>query len=347
MNTVKVGLIGYGFSGRTFHAPLLKDLDEFDITKVLSSKPELVKQDIGKAEVVSGINEIVEDPEIELVVITTPNTFHYEMAKQSILHRKHVVIEKPMVIEQEEAKELIELAKKQQVMLSVYHNRRWDNDFLTIKQVIENGELGKVMSYKAHFDRFRPHVRKRWREQKGRGSGMLYDLGSHLIDQALHLFGSPNFVMADVLAQRDEGETDDYFHIILGYERLRVMLHSSSFVKSAGPKFEVHGTKGSFIKYGSDSQEAALKKGELPSDKKEWGVDKPEHYGRLIQEKAGEDVERIVETVPGYYPAYYKQVYQHIRNNQPVPVSAEDGLRTIELIEAAFRSSQEKRAVYL
>jgi scyllo-inositol 2-dehydrogenase (NADP+) len=341
MNKIKTGLIGYGFSGATFHAPFLKALEEYEIVKVMSSDKEKVQRDLGDVEVVGSIENVLEDPQIELVVITTPNTLHYEMAKQSLLHKKHVIIEKPMVIDPEEAEELIQLAKENGVMLSVYQNRRWDNDFLTIKQLISEGALGEVTTYEAHFDRFRPQVRDRWRERAGRGSGILYDLGSHLIDQALRLFGMPQFVMADVFGQREGAQTDDYFHVVMGYEKLRVLLHSGSIVVGQGPKFEVHGDKGSFIKYGIDGQEDALKAGNNPTAQN-WGKDKPEWYGTLITE----DGEQKIETVPGSYSSYYKEVYAHIRDGKPCPVPAEEGLQTIRVIHAALQSSEEKRAVF-
>jgi scyllo-inositol 2-dehydrogenase (NADP+) len=194
-----------------------------------------------------------------------------------------------MVIDPEEAEELIQLANEQQLMISVYQNRRWDNDFLTIKHLIAEDTLGKVNTYEAHFDRFRPHVQDRWREQAGKGSGILYDLGSHLIDQALHLFGKPQFVLADVFAQRDGAQTDDYFHIIMGYGKLRVILHCGSIVAGQGPKFTVHGSKGSFIKYGIDGQEDALKAGKNPTADA-WGKDDPEYYGTLILHEDGQEV---------------------------------------------------------
>ncbi|MFC7391398.1 oxidoreductase [Scopulibacillus cellulosilyticus] len=345
MKKIKVGLIGYGFSGATFHAPLLEVLEEYEIAKVMSSNKEKVQNDLGEVEVVENLEKVLSDQDIELVVITTPNTLHYEMAKQSLSAKKHVIVEKPMVIDPGEAEELIQLAKENDRMLSVYQNRRWDNDFLTIKQLISNDVLGEINTYEAHFDRFRPEVRNRWREKAGKGSGMLYDLGSHLIDQALHLFGEPKFVLADVFAQRKNAETDDYFHIIMGYENLRVILHSGSIVKEQGPRYKVHGSKGSFIKYGIDGQEAALKTGKKPTEN-DWGKDKPKWYGHLFISENGQDIEKTIETVPGSYTSYYKQVYDHIRNGKPSPVTAEEGLKTIETIQAAIKSSEEKRAVY-
>ncbi|QNG58297.1 oxidoreductase [Bacillus sp. PAMC26568] len=345
MRKIKVGIVGYGLSGATFHAPLLSVLEEFEIAKVVSSNKEKVQQDLKDAVVVSSLEEVLEDTAIDLVVITTPSGLHYEMAKQSLMAGKHVILEKPMVIETWEAEELISIAEEKKLLLSVYHNRRWDNDYLTVSKLINDGVLGEINTYQVHFDRFRPAVRDRWREKQGPGSGMLYDLGSHLIDQALHLFGRPQFVMADVFAQRENAETDDYFHIILGYEKLRVILHSGSIVPINGPRFQVHGSKGSFIKYGLDGQEAALKEGKKPLDNS-WGADDPQFYGQLVTIEGEIEEHKTIETLHGSYVSYYKKMAKSIIEGETAPVTANEGLSVIKIIDAAFKSSKEKKAVY-
>lgn len=228
---IGVGIVGFGFSSTTFHIPLLQTIEEYDIRAVLSSKEEVVKEALPHANVVSTIDELVKRADIDLVVITSPNTTHFPYVKEAILNGKHVVVEKPFVVSIEEGEELISLAEQHNVVLSVYHNRRFDNDFLTIKKLLEEDRIGNVYAYEAHFDRFRPHVRDRWREKNLPGSGILYDLGSHLIDQALSLFGKPNAISADVIKQRPGAEIDDYFHIVLHYGVKRVILRSSSYVK--------------------------------------------------------------------------------------------------------------------
>ena len=346
MSKIKVGLVGYGLSGATFHAPLLCVLDEFEIVKVVSSKQDVVKNDLGDIKVVSGLEEVLEDAAIDLVVITTPSGLHFEMAKQSLLSGKHVILEKPMVVETKEAEELIKIAEEKNLLLSVYHNRRWDNDFLTVKKLINDGTLGDINTYQVHFDRFRPVVRDRWREKQGPGSGMLFDLGSHLIDQALHLFGIPQFVQADVFAQRENGVTDDYFHVILGYEKLRVILHSGSIVPNNGPRFQIHGSKGSFIKYGIDGQEAALREGKKPIDDS-WGADEPQFYGKLVTIQGDKEDHKIIPTVHGSYSTYYKKIAESILEGKEAPVTALEGLSVIRIIEVALKSSVEKRAIYI
>ena len=346
MKKIKVGLVGYGLSGATFHAPLLSVLEEFEVLKVVSSNKEKVLQDLNGVEVVKSLAEVLDDQAIDLVVITTPSGLHYEMAKQSLMAGKHVILEKPMVVETQEAEDLIKIAEEKNLLLSVYHNRRWDNDYLTVKKLVSEGVLGEINTYQVHFDRFRPEVRDRWREKQGPGSGTLYDLGSHLIDQALQLFGLPKFILADVSAQRENGETDDYFHLILGYEKLRVILHSGSIVPSNGPRFQVHGSKGSFIKYGLDGQEDALKSGKKPIDNS-WGADEPEFYGTL-NTTDGETVKsETIETVNGSYLTYYQKIAESINDGKSAPVSGQEGLLVIKIIEAAQKSSFEKKAIYL
>lgn len=346
MRKIKVGLVGYGFSGATFHAPLLSVLSEFEITMVVSSKKETVLHDLKDVEVVTSLEEVLEDATIDLVVITTPSGMHYEMAKQSLQAGKHVILEKPMVVETWQAEELIKIAEEKKLLLSVYHNRRWDNDYLTVKKLVSDGVLGEINTYQVHYDRFRPVIRDRWREKQGPGSGMLYDLGSHLIDQALDLFGWPQFVLADVFAQRENAETDDYFHVILGYEKLRVILHSGSIIPSHGPRFQVHGSKGSFIKYGLDGQEAALKEGKKPIHHS-WGADNPQFYGKLVTIDGENEKQETIETLHGSYTTYYKKMAESIVEGKRAPVTAHEGLSVIKIIEAALKSSSDKKAIYL
>ena len=305
-------------------------------------KEEVVKESLPTVEVVHTIGELVKRDDIDLVVITSPNTTHFPFVKEAIIHGKHIVVEKPFVVSVEEGEELIRLAKQHNVVVSVYHNRRFDNDFLTIKKLVEEKQVGSVYTYEAHFDRFRPHVRDRWREKNLPGSGILYDLGSHLIDQALHLFGQPDAVNADIVKQRPGAETDDYFHIVLHYGIKRVILHSSSYVKHAGPHFSVHGDKGSIIKYGMDSQEEQLKAGMKPGSTG-YGEDSENNFAILETE---EEVKRIPTEV-GCYEIYYKGVLDSIVNGTQPPVTAEEGLQVIRLIQAAIESSATGKVISL
>jgi scyllo-inositol 2-dehydrogenase (NADP+) len=344
LKILRTGLIGYGMSGEVFHAPLIKALEGYELSKVVSSNPEKVYKHFPQAEVINNVEQLLSDEYIDLVIITTPNTTHHSIAKQALLAGKHVVVEKPFVNHAKDAEELIEIAAMYNKVLTVFHNRRWDNDFLTLKQCIESGALGEIYSFESHFDRFRPQVSQRWREQDLEGSGVLYDLGAHLIDQALMLFGQPETVQGDVLVQRENGVADDYFHIVMGYGKLRVILHSSCIVKSSGPRFQVHGNKGSFIKFGLDSQEEALKAGKTLGDSL-WGKDSEDRYGELSTQMGGLNQTSKIETVPGSYESFYKELYHSIIDHTPVPVLAADAMITIKLIEAVKQSSLEKRTL--
>lgn len=342
MKKIGVGIVGFGFSSTTFHIPLLQTIGEYEIRAIVSSKEEVVKQALPTVQVVRTIEELVIREDIDLVVITSPNTTHFPYVKEAISHGKHVVVEKPFVVSTEEGEELIALANEHNVFVSVYHNRRFDNDFLTVKKLMQEGHIGNVYTYEAHFDRFRPQVRDRWREHNLPGSGILYDLGSHLVDQALHLFGTPDAVSADVVKQRPGAKTDDYFHVVLHYGVKRVILHSSSYVKHIGPHFSVHGDKGSIVKYGMDSQEDQLKAGMKPGDKG-YGEDCESQYAVL--ETEGEMTR--IPTEVGCYDMYYKGVRDCIINGEPLPVTAEEGLQVIRIIQAAIESSEKGKVISL
>jgi scyllo-inositol 2-dehydrogenase (NADP+) len=345
MNPINVGLAGYGFSGQSFHRPLLQHSRDYKIHTVMSSNKEKVQRDLGDVHVVPALDDLLKE-DIELVVITTPNHLHYDMIKQSLLAGKHVVVEKPFVTKSSEGEELIQLAEEKRLLLSVFHNRRWDADFLTIRKLMENRELGDVTTYEAHFDRYRPAVKDRWKENKIEGGGVLYDLGAHLIDQALCLFGKPQWVFADVFSQRDPDKAEDYFQITFGYESTRIGLYSRSIVLEPGPRYQVHGQKGSFVKYGMDRQEADLKEG-LDPYSESWGKEDKDSWGTLSLME-GERVNTV--TLPsekGDYTQYYEGIHQAIRNNQTPPVRASEALDVIRIIEACKQSAYEKKAVYL
>lgn len=337
MPALSVGLIGYGYAGSTFHAPLIKAVEGLKLAAVVTSKPEDVARDWPEIKVYADVDRLVTDAEIQLVIVTSPNHLHHLHAKAALMAGKHVVVEKPFTLTSEQADDLGKLANSRGLKLSVFHNRRWDNDFLTVKQIIDSGLLGAVHSYEAHFDRYRPQVRDRWREHDLPGAGLLYDLGPHLIDQALVLFGPPETVFADLRRERTHARTIDSFHLVLGYDRLRVILGAGMLVKAQGPRFLLHGDRGSFIKYGCDSQEDALKRGEGPGDPS-WGVDSPPLYGTLTAEVAGLPVESRIPTLRGSYEVYYQKVAEAILYDRPPPVLATEARDTIRVIELAEKS---------
>ncbi|MGK9431490.1 oxidoreductase [Bacillus atrophaeus] len=344
VNTIQVGILGYGLSGSVFHAPLLTVLDQFHISKVMTSRTEEVKRDLPEAEVVHDIGDITGDPAIELVIITTPSGLHYEHAKACLRAGKHVVIEKPMTATAEEGEDLKQIAEEQGVLLSVYHNRRWDNDFLTIQKLIHEGKLEDINTYQVSYDRYKPKVQERWREKQGAGTGTLYDLGSHIIDQALHLFGMPQAVTANVTAQRENAETVDYFHMTLHYGKLQVILHAGSIAAANGPRYQIHGQRSSFIKYGIDGQEDALRAGEKPVDDN-WGADDPAFYGELTTVHGNDRKTETIPSVNGSYLNYYEKIADSIREGNALPVTAEEGINVIRIIDAAVKSSEEKRTI--
>ena len=337
--TIDVGIIGYGLSGSVFHAPLLASIPDFRIRMVVSSDPGKVNRDLPEVLVVGSVEELLQHEELGLIIVASPNKTHYDYAKMAIEAGKHVVVEKPFTVTSEEADTLIRLAKEKDVRLTVYQNRRWDNDFLTVRNLLETGALGRLSLYQAHFNRYKPAVTKRWKDERGPGSGELYNLGSHLIDQALFLFGMPKTIWADLRTERDGGETVDYFHLVLEYERHRAILHAGSLVRQAGPRYELHGDKGSFLKYGEDPQETQLKQGLRPGDIG-WGEDEPEQYGELATELSGLAVQGEIETLPGRYQAFYQGLAKAILEGKDVPVNPEDARNTIRLIELAMESHE-------
>jgi len=342
---IRVGLVGYGMAGSVFHAPLITSVEGLTLTAIVSSNAVKVHRDYPDVNVVPALDALLARDDIELVVIATPNGTHYEFARQALEAGKHVVVDKPFTIHTDEAEVLIALAKRKNVVLSVFQNRRWDNDFLTIRALLETGMLGEIATYEAHYDRYRPVVRDRWREQALPGSGMLYDLGAHLIDQALVLFGPPQTIWADVHAQRQGAVTDDYFHLVLTYpQKQTVILHSGSIVRELPPHFQLHGSKGSFIKYGLDSQEDALKAGKRPGDSG-WGEDDASHYGTLTVEVGEVTINGTIPTLPGSYEAFYQGMVKAIAQNSPAPVNPHDARNTIRVIECSMQSSQEQRAI--
>ena len=341
---IRVGLIGYGFSGATFQAPLIRAVDGLELTQVCSSKPDLVRRDFPGMTVVADPGALIDCADIDLVVIATTNTTHFPLARQALLAGKHVVVEKPFTVTLEEAAELVALAEQQQRVLSVFHNRRWDNDFRTVQQLIASGLLGEVNTFESHFDRYRPVVRPRWREQDLPGSGMLYDLGSHLIDQALVLFGNPDSVQCDIGVQRQGGLADDYFHLTLRYGARRVMLHSAMIVHSPGPRFLVHGELGTYSKHGLDPQEAALLRGEGPRSTG-WGIEPESLHGQASFVRDGLTVKGEVVSLAGAYEQYYEGVVAAIKQGKPVPVTGSEALAVMRVIRMAVQSHAEQRTV--
>ncbi|RSD29557.1 Gfo/Idh/MocA family oxidoreductase [Mesobacillus subterraneus] len=330
---IKTIIAGFGFAAKVFHLPHLVHSDKYEVVGIISrSGTSKEHKDVSNVPVYATIEEALSQSEATLYIITTPSDMHYDMLKQCILAGKDVLVEKPAFLTVEEGKELIQLTQKSESVVSVHQNRRWDGDFLTIQKLLKEEMLGDWKVLESRFDRFRPVIRNRWREQPGVGSGVLYDLGSHLIDQALVLFGEPDALYSEIMTQRENGQSDDGFLIVLHYGEKRVYLRSSSFINSAYPRFELHGSKGSFVKYGLDKQEPQLADGTFYK-----GKEKEE--GTLYREDTSEIT---IET--GGYDHFFSLLADSISSRKPV-VSLKEALRVTRLIELARTSSEEGRLI--
>lgn len=343
-DTIRVGLIGYGYASKTFHAPLISGTPGMSLAAVSSSDADKVHADWPGMKVVSDPQHLFDDPNIDLIVVPTPNDTHFPLAKAALEAGKHVVVDKPFTVTLSQARELDALAKNLGLLLSVFHNRRWDSDFLTVKNLLADGTLGEVAYFESHFDRYRPQVRNRWREQAGVGSGIWYDLGPHLLDQALNLFGLPVSMTVDLGQLRAGAQATDYFHAVLAYPQRRVVLHGTLLAAAETARYIVHGTRGSYVKYGLDPQEDRLKAGErLPQE--DWGYDMRDGVLTLAQ---GELMaEQTLLTVPGNYPAYYAGIRDALTGKGENPVPAAQAIQVMELIELGMESAKKRATLNL
>jgi len=343
MAPIRSALVSFGISSKTFHAPFLTTMPEFELVAVVERNSELSKEKYPWITVYKNIEDLLKDDRIELVVITSPNETHFPYAKMVLEAGKNVVVEKPFTNTSAEAMELVELTKKSGKVCSVYHNRRYVADYLTMKDILQKKLLGDLHEFEAHYDRYRPDPRTYglWREKPTPGSGVFYDLGSHLVDQALQLFGPPKYIIADIRKQKPYSVVDDYFDVRLDYGFLKVLVKSGMLVREMGPRYMMHGTKGSFIKYGEDPQEELLKAGELPVGP-EWGKEPESQFGLIHTEIDGKVIREIYPSVQGGFGAYYKNLYKSIREGAPVLESPANGYNVIRIIELAFESSEKQ-----
>lgn len=351
---LRVGLVGWGYASATFHAPLIDADPGLQLAVVATSAPERLRAVRTDVEICATPAELFARPDIDLIVIPTPNDSHHPLAVAALAAGKHVVVDKPFTITAAQADDLQARARAAGRVLSVFHNRRWDGDFLGLRDVLASGRLGRVVHFESHFDRFRPEVRARWREAEGPGSGLWYDLGPHLLDQALVLFGEPRHLWLERGALREGAVADDWFHAVLAYggeagaTDFKVVLHGSALVAGRGPRFALHGTRGSWIKFGLDSQEDALKAGARPpvwpAPAAGWGADAQVGHWQLGQPDGSVQSETGQATA-GDYRAYYAGVRAAIREGQAPPVTATEAARVMRWIEAGLRSAAEGRAV--
>jgi predicted dehydrogenase len=338
---VRVALIGFGFVGKTFHAPLIRSVPGLELTLVSSRHPDKVRIDLPGALVLDNPQEAAAHADVDLVVIASPNESHVPLAAAALNAGKHVIVDKPFTITLEEARRLGELSSARQRLLSVFQNRRWDSEFLGARAVIEEGRLGEILHFESHIDRFRPEVRIRWRETPGPGAGLWYDLGPHLADQALQLFGLPEKVSASLVKQRAGAQTDDWFDVLLDYGRLRVILHGSLVVAGGIPRMAIHGTRGSWLKYGLDPQEAQLVRGVVPGDPG-WGEDPSPG---IFHEGSGGTVELPVPK--GDHRQYYFGIRDALLNQGRNPVTPAQAIAVMAVLETAIKSSEKGQALPL
>ena len=337
---IRVGVIGFGLSARVFHIPFLAQSPAFEVVAVSTSRAAEVREMLPEARVFESAESLIADGGVDLVINTAPNDVHYSLSALALSAGKHVVVEKPFVTNIEDGEHLIALAAARGLVLSVFHNRRWDGDFLTCKKLIADGALGQVRFFETHFDRFRPKVRDTWREGDGDGSGILFDLGPHLIDQAVQLFGLPDAITAQVAKMREGARADDFFRLTFHYSGMLAVLVSSPFSAAPNLRFRLEGEAGNYVKYGLDPQEARLRGGTLPAAS-DWAAEEAGQYGTLYSA----DGEVSVPTVTGGYQHYFAALARSIQAGAKPPVSPQEALNVMKLIDLARESAATGRTI--
>lgn len=345
----KVGLIGFSIGGHVFHAPFIASNPDLQLYKVTARKEEqkvMLAERYPQAIGVLSADDIINDAEVDIVVVATSNDVHYSLTKQALEAGKHVIVEKPFTNTSAEADALIALAKDKGLLLSVHHNARFHSDYKTVKRLLNEGRLGRVVSYEARFDRFRNFLRVgAWREENLPGSGIHYDLGAHLIDQALQLFGHPDAVFADLRAQRDGAKAIDDFEYILSYPRLKVTLKGQMLAKEATPRFAIYGMNGSFVKKGVDIQENLLRAGVRPENDANWGVEPADIQGSLSLYIDGQDTHEYVTSEVGTGQDFYKNIVATLNGQEELFIKPEQARDVIRILELGDQSWSEQRTV--
>src|SRR5579862_767186 len=344
---VRVGLIGFGLAGQAFHAPVIRAVPGMQLACILERSGVKAHEKYPDVRVVRTVDELLEDASIQLCVVATPNDSHFALARACLQNGRHVVVDKPFAPTLAESQELVRHAAERGLLITVYQDRRWDGDFQTVRKIVDSGALGKIVEYECRYDRFRPQPKANaWRERANQpAAGVLFDLGPHVIDQVLVLFGKPKTVTASAFCQRETSQVDDAFDVCFEYPTLRAMLRARIIAFAPGPHFLIHGTKGSFVKYGMDPQEPRLRSGDFPDGfdwGADWGEDPEELWGTLSV--VGEPVERV-QTERGDYRGFYENVRDAIEKKSPLAVTPEQALRTQRAVVQAHKSSREKRTV--
>ncbi|SDC95184.1 scyllo-inositol 2-dehydrogenase (NADP+) [Algoriphagus faecimaris] len=337
---IRTAIIGFGAVAEKMHAPLIDVCPDLALQAVVERHENKCEKRYPNVQTYRSLESLLEEDAADLIVITTPNEFHFPMAKMALEVGKHVVVDKPVTIFSKEAEELQELASNKGLLCTVFQNRRFDGDFKTIQSLLQQETLGRIISLESHFDRFRPQLGENWREKNVPGNGVTYDLGTHLIDQLVLAFGSPLSVWADIRMQRTHAVADDYFDIVLDYGSLKAKATAGVMVNAPTPKFLLLGEKGSYQKFGLDVQEAAFKAGQRPEGES-WGVEEPKKWGTLYLENETKQW----PTLAGDYRVFYQNIAAHLLRNEELLVTLQEAITVLKIIEAAFQSAHEGRKI--
>lgn len=342
MKRIRTAIIGYGYSAQTFHEPFLRTLPQFELVAASGSQATKAKDKWPSLTVFATAKELLQHTETDLVIITTPNQSHFELAIQVLEKGCHLLVDKPLCTTLEEALKLKDVANQSKGTLNVFHNRRFDGDFLTLKSIVDQQQLGTIHRFESHFDRARPQPKYRWREIPGAGSGIWYDLGPHLIDQAIQLFGMPKSINANIRILRPSARVDDCFNINLEYDVNEVLLSSSPYCFGRPLRFDLQGERGRYVKYGLDVQESKLVNDQAFTSPS-WSAEEFANYGRLHTQDSNE---RIC-TEPGNYQAFFEKLSETINQSRPAVVSVDDAIKVMQILEAGKQSSIEGRRLPL
>jgi len=346
MQKIKTALLSYGMSGRVFHAPFLELHPGFELKGAWERSKKLLQKDFPEAKSYPSFEAILED-DIDLVIVNTPVATHFEFAQKALHAGKHILVEKAFTTNAEEAKKLNRLAETKRLKLAVFHNRRYDSDFKTVNDILQKGVLGEIVEAELHFDRYNPNLSpKLHKETLNPGSGILKDLGPHIIDQALILFGFPESLFADIRITREHSVVDDWFDILLFYPDFRVRLKAGFFVREPLPSYILHGKKGSFLKSRGDVQEEVLKTGVKPN-LSAWGEEPVSKSGLLHTAIDGKVFKELIPTISGNYYEFFDGLYHSINEDLPEPVGGADGLKVMNIIDAAIESSRHQKIIFL
>ena len=345
MGAIKTGICSYGMSGKLFHAPFIEVHPGYELTAIVERHKDDSRERYPNSKLYRSVDELLSDKEIQLIVVNTPTHLHFEHTKAALLAGKNVIVEKPFAITVKEAEELTALAKKKKLLISIYQNRRYDGDYRAVKKVVDEKLLGELREVEIRYDRYRPvYGGKPHKEGELPGAGIIYDLSPHLVDQALQLFGWPQALFADSWKMREDVQAKDYFEILFYYDKMRVRLKATCIARETVYSYMLHGMKGSFLQHRSDLQEIELNAGAVPSFEN-WCPAPAQPDGILHTEINGELIKKETTSSPGNYMGYYDDVYKALTGQGKNPVPADEGIKTIRIIEAVLKSVEEKKII--